>query len=314
VSIERPLAVGPTGPQVSVLITAYNRENYIADAIESVQASTFQDFEIVVVDDSSSDATVDVVRRYQRNDERITLIVNETNLGDYPNRNRAAREAKGEYLKYVDSDDLIYPHGLDVMIRCMNAFPEAGLGLSALPDPARPCPISLTPLEAYRENFFERDLLARAPGSAIIRRTAFEQSGGFSGRRQVGDHELWLKLASRFAVVKMPTDLVWDRQHGHQEKEFDNAAMKAVMHEEVQLAALNSDDCPLTADEREAAVARISGDRARNYWRLLVNGADRSLAAKYRRAAGVSAASIGGFALGRLIGGTALSRPAPTRQ
>ncbi len=307
------LPLNTVHPTVSVLMTAYNREEYIGEAIESVLASTYGDFELIVVDDCSSDHTVEAVRRYQRDDDRITLIVNESNLGDYPNRNHAASHAKGEYLKYLDSDDVIYPHGLEVMVHCMNAFPGAGVGLSALPDPVTPCPRSLTPREAYREHFFERDILARAPGSAIIRRSTFEQAGGFSGRRQVGDHELWLKIARLSDVVKMPTDLVWDRTHSRQEKHLDHAAEKIVMHEEIMLAALNAADCPLTVQDREAAVARLSGNRAKNYWRLLIGGRGRGQAGEYRRANGVSAASIGGFALARLLRGAFPSRSARPR-
>ena len=76
-------------PLVSVLMTAYNREKYIAEAIESVLASTFQDFELIIVDDCSRDHTVEIVRRYT-SDPRLQVHVNEKNLGDYPNRNRAA--------------------------------------------------------------------------------------------------------------------------------------------------------------------------------------------------------------------------------
>ncbi len=99
-------------PLVSVLMTAYNREQYVGEEIESVLSSTYRDFELIVADDCSTDSTVDIVRQYARSDDRITLIVSETNLGDYPNRNRVASHAKGEYLKYVDSDHVIYPQGM----------------------------------------------------------------------------------------------------------------------------------------------------------------------------------------------------------
>ena|SRR5674476_1029541 len=88
-------------PAVSVLMTAYNREKYIAEAIESVLAQTFTDFELVVVDDGSKDHTVDIARRYSK-DPRVSVHINEKNLGDYPNRNRAASLARGRYLKYLD--------------------------------------------------------------------------------------------------------------------------------------------------------------------------------------------------------------------
>src|SRR5947207_2038625 len=119
-----------TAPLVSVLTTAYNREKYIAEAIESVLACSFKDFELIIVDDCSADRTVAIGRRYP-SESRVRVHVNEKNLGDYPNRNRAASLAQGRYLKYVDSDDVIYPHGLEAMVGMMERFPDSGLGLAA---------------------------------------------------------------------------------------------------------------------------------------------------------------------------------------
>ncbi|MBK8712927.1 MAG: glycosyltransferase family 2 protein [Niastella sp.] len=94
-------------PLVSVLMTAYNRQQFIAEAIESVLASTYQNWELIIVDDGSKDDTVAVTKSYAEKDNRIHVYVNEKNLGDYPNRNKAAFYANGKYLKYLDSDDLI---------------------------------------------------------------------------------------------------------------------------------------------------------------------------------------------------------------
>jgi glycosyltransferase involved in cell wall biosynthesis len=71
-------------PKVSVLTTVYNREKYLAACIESVLASTFQDWELIVVDDQSADNSVAIARSYAVKDQRIRVFVNETNLGDYP--------------------------------------------------------------------------------------------------------------------------------------------------------------------------------------------------------------------------------------
>ena len=90
-------------PLVSVLMTAYNREKYIAEAIESVLASTYSNLELIIVDDCSKDNTLQIATNYQAKDDRIKVYKNEKNLGDYPNRNKAASYAKGKYLKYVDS-------------------------------------------------------------------------------------------------------------------------------------------------------------------------------------------------------------------
>lgn len=303
-------------PRVSVLMTAFNREQYIAEAIESVLRSTMREFELIVVDDCSSDGTAAVARKYAGRDPRIRAVCNEQNLGDYVNRNRAASYARGEYLKYVDSDDVIYPHGLEVMVRCIEAFPDAGLGLSAVFDPDLPYPQYLTPEQAYREHFFVRDILGRAPGSAIIRRDAFERVGGFSGRRQVGDHELWLKIARSFGVVKMPADLVWSRQHAEQEKAYDSEVDKAVMHEEVLVAAVRAADCPLPKNERDAALACVSRNQARNYWRFMIQGGGPRAAQAYRRRVEIPASTLLSFAFERLRragGSTAASRSSGRR-
>lgn len=281
-------------------MTAYNRENYVAHAIESVLASTYVDFELVIVDDASSDRTVDICREFEARDARVSVHVNDRNLGDYANRNRAAEHARGTYIKYLDSDDFIYPHGLQVMVRCMETFPVAGLGLSAIPTSKGPAPRLLPPREAYKTNFFEYDLLARAPGSAIVRRSAFIERGGFSGKRQVGDHELWLRMASRFPVVTMPTDLVWDRHHADQEKHLDDSVEKTLMHEEVQIEALESADCPLDPSERAAARNALNYARLKNYWGYLRTPGGMKTASKYRKRANLSSIDISQFAIRKL--------------
>lgn len=74
-------------PLVSVLMTAYNRDKFIAEAIESVLASSFKDLELIIVDDCSTDKTLDIAKTFQQIDTRIKVFRNEENLGDYTNRN-----------------------------------------------------------------------------------------------------------------------------------------------------------------------------------------------------------------------------------
>lgn len=275
-------------PLVSVLMTAYNRAAYIGEAIASVLASTFADFELIVVDDASNDSTVEVARHYEMRDARVKVHANPANLGDYANRNRAAALARGKYLKYLDSDDLLYPHGLGVMVACLERFPEAGYGLSQTAESYRPHPVLLGPAEAYRENFFGRDLFGRAPGSAILRTDAFRSVGGFSGMRQVGDHELWLRLGRNFPMATMPRDLVWDRTHGHQEQFYDSDADKLRMHWELDVAALSHPDCPLAEEERRLALARLDRRHAVAFWRYLLRQRSPQRAMRLRRAVGLA--------------------------
>lgn len=245
-----------TYPLVSVLITAFNREGYLPFAIESVLASTYANFELIIVDDHSTDDTVTVAKKYELQDNRVKVYVNEKNLGDYHNRNRAASYASGKYIKYLDSDDIMYPHCLQVMVNCMEAFPDAGFGLCSMADVDKPLPTIADPHQAYSEHFNGYGHFNRAPGSAIISRNAFQSIGGFSGKRWVGDTELWFKLAKKFNLVKLPAGLYWDRQHEEKESKSEayrqNKILCRNMKKELMDEMLSASDCPLSKEEIES--------------------------------------------------------------
>ncbi len=237
-------------PLVSVIMTAYNREKYIAEAIESVIHSTYETWELIIVDDCSKDRTVEIARSYEAKDQRIKVYVNEKNLGDYPNRNKAASYAKGKYLKYVDADDLIYPHGLEVMVRSMEDFPEAGLGLALLrQDNKRPAPVLLAPTEAYYINYFEHQIFTRAPLSAIIKSVVFRELGGFENSRMIGDFVMWHKIALNNSVVLLPQGLIWYRVHG--EQEIKDHSLFGFDYLNAALHFINIDNCPLSISQRK---------------------------------------------------------------
>ncbi len=254
-------------PLVSVLMTAYNREKYIAEAIESVLNQTYKNWELIIVDDRSTDSTVDIANHYANLDPRIRVYVNEKNLGDYPNRNRAASYARGKYLKYVDADDMLYPFGLEQLVYYMEQFPGAGYGLCSLPqDRQRIYPFQLSPREAYRRHYIEdKWIFHKAPLSSIIRREAFEAVGGFSGKPYLGDMELWLTLSQRFPVVLMPHGIVWYRIHNDQQNTQNKTRPEIPFSYWVmEYDFLRSDQCPLSEDERLIALKKVLRRQARN--------------------------------------------------
>lgn len=242
-------------PLVSVLMTCYNREKYIGQAIESVLASDYRNLELIIVDDVSKDGTLAIAKTYAAKDSRVHVYLNEKNLGDYPNRNKAADYAKGKYLKYVDSDDYIYPWGLSALVRMMEGFPEAGWGLcSLLQIPQRPYPFLLQPQEAYEYHYCGPGLFHKAPLSSIIKKEAFSEAGGFSGSRMVGDFEMWHRMALRYPVVLMPDGMVWYREHAGQE--VSSYRRYILEYEKIRLKYLNHPDNPIS---REKAREIIDG-------------------------------------------------------
>lgn len=241
-------------PLVSVLMTAYNRQDYIASSIQSVLAQTFSDFELIVVDDGSKDGTVEIARACERRDARVRVVVNERNLGDYPNRNRAAELARGRFLKYHDSDDLMYPHCLEVMVTMLSSEPRAAFGLSTgWMWPGGPCPMLLTPRMAYQREYFGAGLFMGGPSSAIFHTDVFHELGGFAARGVASDYLFWLRACARVNLVLLPADLFWYRSHAGQEFHSARAQREYALVAGEAWRALDSPECPLSPEEREQA-------------------------------------------------------------
>lgn len=212
-------------PLVSVLMTAYNRQQYIGEAIVSVLASNYVNFELVIVDDASTDDTLAVVQKFAVAEDRIRLYVNIKNLGDYPNRNKAASYAKGKYIKYVDSDDTIMPDCLKIMVEAMERFPAAAFGFCDIKKNIKSeYPQIIEGKLAIRQHFMDGGLLLAGPASTIIRFSAFKGIGKFSEARYVSDYEAWLKLCLKNSVLILQPGLVKIRTHPGQEMDVGKLA------------------------------------------------------------------------------------------
>jgi glycosyltransferase involved in cell wall biosynthesis len=250
-------------PMVSVLMTAYNREKYLGFAIESVLASTYQNWELIIVDDVSKDGTFEIARNYAEKDGRIKAFRNEKNLGDYPNRNQAAAYARGKYLKYVDADDYLYPWGLEILVSLMEEYPEAGWGFCSLIQvPAKPYPLLLTSRQAYEHHYGGDEIFNKAPLSAILRKDAFDAVGGFSGIRMAGDFEMWHRMALRFPVLLMPDGMVWYREHGEQEVRSHRQFLAT--YEDIRLRYLTHPECPLPSETSREIIRKRKRDLMRS--------------------------------------------------
>jgi glycosyltransferase involved in cell wall biosynthesis len=264
-----------SGPMVSILVTVYNREAYLEATLRSILASSFTDFEVIAVDDCSRDQSVQIARKVASEDARLKVYENEVNLGDYGNRMKAASLASGKYLKYLDSDDLIYPHSLGVMTAALDANPTVSLALShSLPDDEQPYPWVLSPRDAYRKQFLGRGCLSCGPSGAIIRRTAFEEVGGFREEwRLLSDINLWLRLAAHWPVALLPPGLVWWRRHEGQEFSGMNSRLFYLERGfELEKQILRSSECPLNETEIAFSESRARKRHARKLLSLGLKG------------------------------------------
>lgn len=101
---------------VSIIMPIYNSEKYISETIESIQAQTYANWELLITDDCSTDHTIDIIKKYQKRDSRIKLFFLRKNQGAGVARNNSIKEANGRYIAFCDSDDLWVPGKLQIQI------------------------------------------------------------------------------------------------------------------------------------------------------------------------------------------------------
>lgn len=111
-------------PKVTVVMSSYNRKDYIKEAIESILNQTYQNFEFIIIDDCSQKETQDVIEQYAKNDERIIFLKNEHNMGQALTRNRGLEIARGEYIAILDDDDISLPTRLEKQVEYMDKNPD----------------------------------------------------------------------------------------------------------------------------------------------------------------------------------------------
>lgn len=114
-------------PLVSVIMPAYNSVGFIDQAIRSIQDQIYKNWELIIVDDASTDGTVPLVKNVMSQDKKIQLLQNRENLGAGVARNQGIRAAKGRYISFLDADDLWVPQKLQIQVRFMR---ENDLGMS----------------------------------------------------------------------------------------------------------------------------------------------------------------------------------------
>jgi glycosyltransferase involved in cell wall biosynthesis len=249
-------------------MTSYNREKYLAEAIESVLASTYKNFELIIVDDASTDKTVEIAKRYEEKDNRIKVYVNNKNLGQFPNRNKAASYAKGEYVKYIDSDDRIYDWGLTYCVELMEKYPDAGMGIFQASNKVDE--EYLDSKRAVNKHFFESSFLNIGPSGIILRRKSFEKEGYYKPDYGVpSDMYFNIKMASLFPLVMLKKEFFFYREHEGQEiKNRDSYLFYnyPFMRDILQLPEL-----PVSGDKKQLLLAGAKKALIKNCLRSIKN-------------------------------------------
>jgi len=205
----------PETPKVSVIIPTYNRADVIARSIRSVLAQTYQDFELIVVDDGSSDGTPQAVEAFE--DRRIKLVRHSVNKGAGGARNTGIGVARGEYVAFQDSDDEWLPHKLERQMQIFEALPpEVGVVYSdmwKIDERGTKKYFAAPHIVAEDGMVYKRALGHQAFGigiqSSVIRRECLGRVGRFDERLPaLEDSELFIRLARCCCFQHMAEPLV----------------------------------------------------------------------------------------------------------
>jgi glycosyltransferase involved in cell wall biosynthesis len=208
---------------VSVVMTSYNHEKYLSGALDSVLNQTFQDFELIVVDDASSDGSREIIRQYQRKDSRIRTIFHDRNMGISLTTNDGFNAAAGEYVAYVQSDDLWLPEKLEKQLQVLEHDPNLIVWSDAAIIDGTGKPTGRLFTEKYKAvekqksgNLFPA--LSKSNyicGQSMILKTAVAQEIRFDPKLvYANDYKFMLQLSRKYEFYFMDEPLVQYRIHG----------------------------------------------------------------------------------------------------
>ncbi len=203
--------------KLSVIMSVYNGERYLASAIDSIIAQTFREFEFLIVDDGSTDGTAQLLSAYAQKDSRIKVVTHRENLGLTASLNELLQEVQGEYLARMDADDISLPERFARQVAWLDSHPECGvLGTSYwLINPA-----GHRRLVCRFEN--DHDFLCwylcfqnpLAHPSVMGRTALFRSVGGYRSAYRYGqDFDLWWRLSRVARLGCLPEPLLELRQH-----------------------------------------------------------------------------------------------------
>jgi glycosyltransferase involved in cell wall biosynthesis len=234
-------------PRVSVVMAVHNGERFVAEAIESLRTQTFEDFELVVVDDGSTDATPRIVAALAAADDRIRLH-SQSNTG-YPEAlNVGWRLARGEYVAILDADDLAEPARLERQVAYLDEHPEVGVvggSLLLVTGDGRPFYVAAYPTEAA-------DVLAGLQThcpvghtAVLMRRAILEEMGGYRSSIPVAeDYDLWLRVSERYPIVNLRDIVGRYRIHGANESHAIRTGAESMVRAQADAAERRGESRP----------------------------------------------------------------------
>ena len=205
-------------PKVSVIMPSYNHEKYVGEAIQSILDQTYQDFEIIITDDGSSDRTVEAIKQFT--DPRIKLFIFPENKGACEAANNCVKNTTGELVAMISSDDAWFPHKLEKQVEFLEQHSEIGgvfsyaqfidddsQDIESKHDYETFLQPNRTRFEWLRHFFLYGNCLCHP--SVLIRKHCYEEVGYYDERfAQLPDYEFWIRLCMKYQIHIIPETLI----------------------------------------------------------------------------------------------------------
>jgi glycosyltransferase involved in cell wall biosynthesis len=200
---------------VSVVTPVYNGGLYLAECIKSILSQTYSDFEYIIIDDGSSDGTWGVMEEYAGKDRRIILIKNEKNMGQANSMNIGIKNAKGEYIAVMDSDDIAEPDRLKKQVDFLNNNKDYG-GCGTLQSYIDKKGDTLSINEPPKEKGDVTDLMKNScqlsHSTCMFRHDVLDEVGGYRESFERGqDYDLFLRISEKHRLYNIPEVLLYQR-------------------------------------------------------------------------------------------------------
>lgn len=196
-------------PRISVVMSVYNGEKYLEEAIQSILRQTYQDFEFIIVNDCSTDKTSEILKSFK--DSRIKVINNPENMGLTKSLNKGVKNAKGKYIARMDADDISLPHRFETQIKFLEENPEYALVGSSFYQIDDTGKTVFWTKVLIRDAEIRRDLKRQnwfGHGSVLIRKSAFIECNGYDEDfKYAQDYDLWLRISERFKIANIEEPL-----------------------------------------------------------------------------------------------------------
>jgi glycosyltransferase involved in cell wall biosynthesis len=208
-----------SSPKVSVVMSVFNGQEFLPDAVKSVLAQTFRDFEFLIIDDGSTDGTPEILNSFEKQDKRVRII-RHANKGRAESLNVGIGLTNGEYIARMDADDIAFPYRLEEQIVFMEKHPGVGLLSGAYERVASDGRILDTVRPPLRDDEIRLMMLrtsAMCHPAVMMKRDIVMLSGGYrKALLDADDYDLWLRMSERTQLANLPQTILRYRVHSKQ--------------------------------------------------------------------------------------------------